>query len=138
MLHKNVCVNALCISCSKQSFCLLFIFRALFILLYTALKAQNACFFVLKCFTSQSTISFMSARCHRFLDITSTFRGVNASLLKDTLRRGWVSNPDLSFWSLRLYPKATALPRIHVNLWHERSFEERRDYESALIIIKYM
>ena len=63
----------------------------------------------------------MSARCHRFLDITSTFRGVNASLLKDTTRRGYVSNPDLSFWSLRLYPKATALPRIHVNLWHESS-----------------
>ena len=67
---------------------LLFMFRALFILLYTALKAQSACFFVLKCFTSQSTISFMSARCHRFLDITSTFRGVNASLLKDTTQRG--------------------------------------------------
>ena len=33
-------------------------------------------------------MSFMSARCHRFLDITSTFRGVNASLLKDTTRRG--------------------------------------------------
>ena len=40
-------------------------------------------------FTSHhSTMSFMSARCHRFLDITSTFRGVNASLLKDTIRRG--------------------------------------------------
>ena len=85
MLHKNVCVNALCISCSKEIFGLLFIFKALFILLYTALKAQNACFFVFKCFTSQSTISFTSAR---FLDITSTFRGVNASLLKDTTRRG--------------------------------------------------
>ena len=33
-------------------------------------------------FTSHHTMSFMSARCHRFLDITSTFRGVNASLLK--------------------------------------------------------
>ena len=40
-------------------------------------------------FTSyHSTMSFMSARCHRFLDITSTFRGVNASLLKDTTRGG--------------------------------------------------
>ena len=40
-------------------------------------------------FTSHhSTMSFMSARCHRFLDITSTFRGVNASLLKDTTGRG--------------------------------------------------
>ena len=40
-------------------------------------------------FTSHhSTMSFMSARCHRFLDITSTFRGVNASLVKDTTRRG--------------------------------------------------
>ena len=66
----------------------IYIFRALFILLYTALKAQNACLFVFKCFMPQSTISLMSARCHRFLDITSTFRGVNASLLKDTTRRG--------------------------------------------------
>ena len=41
-------------------------------------------------FTSHhSTMSFMSARCLRFLDITSTFRGVNASLLKDTTRRGY-------------------------------------------------
>ena len=30
MLQKYVCVNALCISCSKQNLCLLFIFRALF------------------------------------------------------------------------------------------------------------
>ena len=130
MLLKNVCINALCISCSKQIFCLLFIFRVLFILLYTALKAQNACFFVFtcKCFTSQSTISFMSARWQRFLDITSTFLGVNASLLKDTTWRGKVSNPDLSFWSLRLYPKATALPRMHVNLWHERSLQLLKAY----------
>ena len=41
-----------------------------------------------KCFTPHSTMSFMSARCHRFLDITSTFLGVNGSLLKDTNRRG--------------------------------------------------
>ena len=59
-------------------------------------------------FTSHhSTKSFMSARCHRFLDITSTFRGVNASLLTDTTRRGLVSDPDLSFWSQRFY-QATA------------------------------
>ena len=37
-------------------------------------------------------------------DITSTLRGVNASLLKDTTRRGTVSNLDLSFWSQRFYP----------------------------------
>ena len=39
----------------------------------------------------------MSARCHRFLDITSTFRGVNASLLKDTTRRGRYRTPTSRF-----------------------------------------
>ena len=49
-------------------------------------------------FTSHhSTMSFMSARCHRFLDITSTFRGVNAFLLKDTTRRGRYRTPTSRF-----------------------------------------
>ena len=34
-----------------------------------------------------NNFSFMSGRSHRFLGITSTFLGVNVSLLKDTTRR---------------------------------------------------
>ena len=42
---------------------------------------------------SVNNFPVMSGRSHRFLGITSTFRGVNVSLLKDTTRRRWVSNP---------------------------------------------
>ena len=49
-------------------------------------------------FTSyHSTMSFMSARCHRFLDITSTFRGVNASLLRTQHGGGSYRTPTSPF-----------------------------------------
>ena len=43
-----------------------------------------------------NNFSVMSGRSHRFLGITSTFRGVNVSLLKDTTRRRYVSYPSHS------------------------------------------
>ena len=86
----------------QANFCLLFIFRALFILLYTALKAQNACFFVFKCFTSQSTISFMSARCHRLMIIIiiiiSIFKEDNVFSIIASLPYGPPMNTDIDYY----------------------------------------
>ena len=42
------------------------------------------CLFVLMLNVQVNNFSVMSGRSHRFLGITSTFRGVNVSLLKDT------------------------------------------------------
>ena len=41
---------------------------------------------------SVNNFPVMSGRSHRFLGITSTFRGVKVSLLKETTRRRWESN----------------------------------------------
>ena len=41
-----------------------------------------------------NNFSVMSGRSHSFLGITSTFQGVNVSLLKDTTWQRWVSNPQ--------------------------------------------
>ena len=45
------------------------------------------CLFVLMLNVLVNNFSVMSGRSHRFLCITSTFRGVNVSLLKDTTWR---------------------------------------------------
>ena len=42
-------------------------------------------------------MSFMSARCHRFLDITSTFRGVNAFCLRTQHGGGRYRTPTSRF-----------------------------------------
>ena len=54
-----------------------------------------------------NNFSVMVGRSHLFLGITSTFRRVNVSLLKDTARRRYVSNPR------PLAPESEALPLGH-------------------------
>ena len=44
--------------------------------------------FVLMLNVPVNNFSAMSGRSHRFMGITSIFRGVNVSLLKDTTQRG--------------------------------------------------
>ena len=66
------------------------------------------CVFLLMLNVPVNNFSVMSARSHRFLGITSTFWGINVSLLKDTTRRRLVSNPR------SLAPESEAFVRVHV------------------------
>ena len=55
--------------------------------IYLAAAVSIVCFFVLRLNVPVNNFSVMSERSHSFLGITSTFRGVNVSLLKETTLR---------------------------------------------------
>ena len=74
-------------SCSAPLFSLISKLKAVVV------KPGLFCLFVLMLNVPVNNAPVMSGQSHRFLGITSTFRGVNVSLLKDTTRQRYVSNP---------------------------------------------
>ena len=76
--------------------------------------------FVLMLNAPVNNVSVMSGQSHRFLGITTTFRGVNVSLLKDTTRQRYRTPGPLA-------PESETLPlghRAHLGehvirkIWH--------------------
>ena len=59
-----------------------------------------------------NNFSVMSGRSHRFLGISSTFRGVNESLLKDTTRWRYVLDPRSLALESEALPLGHRAPRL--------------------------
>ena len=74
-------------------------------------------------------MSFMSARCHRFLDITSTFRGVNASLLS-------IFKEDNVFSIIASLPYG---PPVNTDIDYYQTFSDFFMFVSvAMLVVRYL